>query len=107
MEPVTDQVSHGGPRAMHREPARGGLPDPFVAQKPWIVPIPGTIQMAHRLENIGAVEVRFTPSELSDVASHQARVTFCKFRYVQCDLQHGFSQCCCSPRAAAEVLTAE
>ena len=26
----------------------------LMAQKPWIVPIPGTTQMAHMLENIGA-----------------------------------------------------
>jgi aryl-alcohol dehydrogenase-like predicted oxidoreductase len=34
-----------------------------MAQKPWIVPIPGTTQMAHMLENTGADGVRFTPSE--------------------------------------------
>ena len=33
----------------------------LMAQKPWIVPIPGTTQMAHMLENIGAAAVRFTP----------------------------------------------
>jgi aryl-alcohol dehydrogenase-like predicted oxidoreductase len=37
------------------------------AQKPWIVPIPGTTQMAHMLENIGAAEVRFSPTELSQL----------------------------------------
>jgi aryl-alcohol dehydrogenase-like predicted oxidoreductase len=35
----------------------------LMAQKPWIVPIPGTTQMSHMLENIEAVGVRFTPSE--------------------------------------------
>jgi aryl-alcohol dehydrogenase-like predicted oxidoreductase len=39
----------------------------LAAQKPWIVPIPGTTQMAHMLENIGATAVRFTPSELADL----------------------------------------
>jgi len=38
-----------------------------MAQKPWIVPIPGTTQMAHMLENIGAAAVRFTPSELAEL----------------------------------------
>ena len=38
-----------------------------MAQKPWIVPIPGTTQMAHMLENIGADAVRFTPSELAEL----------------------------------------
>ncbi|GAB2606528.1 aldo/keto reductase [Spirosoma areae] len=28
----------------------------LLAQKPWIVPIPGTTQMAHMLENVGAVQ---------------------------------------------------
>ena len=35
----------------------------LMAQKPWIVPIPGTTQMAHMLENIGAAAVEFTPAE--------------------------------------------
>ena len=39
----------------------------LMAQKPWIVPIPGTTQMAHMLENIGASEVRFTPAELTEL----------------------------------------
>lgn len=34
------------------------------AQKPWIVPIPGTTQMAHMFENIGADSVKFTSDEL-------------------------------------------
>ena len=38
-----------------------------MAQKPWIVPIPGTTQMAHMLENIGAADVRFTSSELAEL----------------------------------------
>jgi len=36
----------------------------LLAQKPWIVPIPGTTQMAHMLDNIGASEVKMTPDEL-------------------------------------------
>jgi aryl-alcohol dehydrogenase-like predicted oxidoreductase len=39
----------------------------LLAQKPWIVPIPGTTQMAHMLENNGAADVRFTSSELADL----------------------------------------
>jgi len=39
----------------------------LLAQKPWIVPIPGTTQMAHMLENIGATSVRWTPPELSEL----------------------------------------
>lgn len=36
----------------------------LLAQKPWIVPIPGTTQMPHMLENIGGDAVKFTPDEL-------------------------------------------
>ena len=39
----------------------------LLAQKPWIVPIPGTTQMAHMLENAGAAEVRFTSTELAEL----------------------------------------
>ena len=39
----------------------------LMAQKPWIVPIPGTTQMAHMIENIGAGAVRLTPSELAEL----------------------------------------
>jgi len=39
----------------------------LMAQKPWIVPIPGTTQMAHVLENIGAAEVQFSSSEIAEL----------------------------------------
>lgn len=39
----------------------------LMAQKPWIVPIPGTTQMAHMLENVGAAAIRFTPAELAEL----------------------------------------
>jgi len=39
----------------------------LLAQKPWIVPIPGTTQMAHMLENIGAADVRLSSSELAEL----------------------------------------
>jgi aryl-alcohol dehydrogenase-like predicted oxidoreductase len=36
----------------------------LLGQKPWIVPIPGTTQMAHMMENSGAANVRLTADEL-------------------------------------------
>ncbi|WP_197984147.1 MULTISPECIES: aldo/keto reductase [unclassified Pseudomonas] len=39
----------------------------LLAQKPWIVPIPGTTQMAHMLDNIGAVSVQFTSAEIAEL----------------------------------------
>ncbi len=39
----------------------------LLGQKPWIVPIPGTTQMAHMIDNNGAAEVQLTSSELADL----------------------------------------
>ena len=39
----------------------------LMAQKPWIVPIPGTTQMAHMLENIGAASIELPPSEVAEL----------------------------------------
>jgi aryl-alcohol dehydrogenase-like predicted oxidoreductase len=41
----------------------------LMAQKPWIVPIPGTTVMQHMLENSGADGIHFTPSEISELNS--------------------------------------
>ena len=46
----------------------------LLAQKPWIVPIPGTTQMAHMVENVGAVTVRFTPAEAQELDAAVAAV---------------------------------
>ncbi|GLR92125.1 aldo/keto reductase [Bradyrhizobium iriomotense] len=46
----------------------------LMAQKPWIVPIPGTTQMPHMLENVGAVAVGFTPSELAELDASVAAI---------------------------------
>lgn len=39
----------------------------LLAQKSWIVPIPGTTQMAHMVQNTGAASVLFTPEELKEL----------------------------------------
>jgi aryl-alcohol dehydrogenase-like predicted oxidoreductase len=41
----------------------------LLAQKPWIVPIPGTTQMPHLTENNGGASVRFTPAELAELTA--------------------------------------
>jgi aryl-alcohol dehydrogenase-like predicted oxidoreductase len=46
----------------------------LLAQKPWIVPIPGTTQMAHMLDNSGAAAIRFTPAEVADLNAEVAAV---------------------------------
>jgi aryl-alcohol dehydrogenase-like predicted oxidoreductase len=53
----------------------------LLAQKPWIVPIPGTTKL-HRLEeNIGAVEVKLSPDELKEIGSAAARIPVQGARY--------------------------
>ena len=39
----------------------------LMAQKPWVVPIPGTTQMAHMVENTGAMTVEFSPAEVTEL----------------------------------------
>jgi len=51
------------------------------AQKPWIVPIPGTTKL-HRLEeNIGAVSVELTPGDLRDIDAAASKITVQGARY--------------------------
>lgn len=45
----------------------------LLAQKPWIVPIPGTTKMPHLLDNLGADAVRFTPEEARELNAALAR----------------------------------
>jgi aryl-alcohol dehydrogenase-like predicted oxidoreductase len=46
----------------------------LLAQKPWIVPIPGTTKL-HRLEeNLGSVEVELTPDDLRDIETSFAKI---------------------------------
>jgi aryl-alcohol dehydrogenase-like predicted oxidoreductase len=52
-----------------------------LAQKAWIVPIPGTTKL-HRLEeNIGAVDVELTPDDLREIDSVTSQVTVQGARY--------------------------
>jgi aryl-alcohol dehydrogenase-like predicted oxidoreductase len=46
----------------------------LLAQKPWIVPIPGTTKL-HRLEeNIGAVNIELTPDDLREIENAAAKI---------------------------------
>jgi aryl-alcohol dehydrogenase-like predicted oxidoreductase len=47
----------------------------LLAQKPWIVPIPGTTQLSHLEENLGADGVRLTPAELQEIRSEISKIT--------------------------------
>src|SRR5271157_1322669 len=53
----------------------------LLAQKPWIVPIPGTTKL-HRLdENIGAASVELTPDDLREIDSAASKITVQGARY--------------------------
>ncbi len=53
----------------------------LLAQKPWIVPIPGTTKL-HRLdENIGAVAVELTPDDLRDIDDAASKIKVQGARY--------------------------
>ncbi|MCW2318805.1 aryl-alcohol dehydrogenase-like predicted oxidoreductase [Rhodoblastus acidophilus] len=55
----------------------------LLAQKPWIVPIPGTTKL-HRLEeNIGAANVVLTPEDLRDIEDAAAKIDLRAERYPQ------------------------
>jgi aryl-alcohol dehydrogenase-like predicted oxidoreductase len=46
----------------------------LLAQKPWIVPIPGTRKLERMLENIGAAEVELTPADLREIESAFSKI---------------------------------
>lgn len=53
----------------------------LLAQKPWIVPIPGTTKLNRLEENIGAAGVELTSGDLGEIADVLARVTVQGERY--------------------------
>ncbi len=53
----------------------------LLAQKPWVVPIPGTTKM-HRLEeNLGASEIELTPDDLYEIETAASKITVQGARY--------------------------
>jgi aryl-alcohol dehydrogenase-like predicted oxidoreductase len=52
-----------------------------LAQKPWIVPIPGTRKLERLEENLGAVEVELTPKELIDINEALSKIEISGERY--------------------------
>jgi aryl-alcohol dehydrogenase-like predicted oxidoreductase len=53
----------------------------LLAQKPWIVPIPGTTKLNRLEENIGAVAVELTSEDLQDIESAAAKIKVEGARY--------------------------
>jgi aryl-alcohol dehydrogenase-like predicted oxidoreductase len=53
----------------------------LLAQKPWIVPIPGTTKLERLEENIGAVAIQLTPDDLREIDSAASKITVQGARY--------------------------
>jgi aryl-alcohol dehydrogenase-like predicted oxidoreductase len=53
----------------------------LLAQKPWIVPIPGTTKLNRLDENLGAVAVELTPDDLREIENAAAKITVQGARY--------------------------
>ena len=53
----------------------------LLAQKPWIVPIPGTTKLARLEENIGAAAVELTSDDLREIESAASKITVQGARY--------------------------
>jgi aryl-alcohol dehydrogenase-like predicted oxidoreductase len=53
----------------------------LLAQKPWIVPIPGTTKLDRLEENIGATALQLTPEDLAGIAQAAAKITVQGARY--------------------------
>jgi len=53
----------------------------LLAQKPWIVPIPGTTKLKRLEENIGAVEIELTPDDLREIEGASSRIKVEGARY--------------------------
>ena len=53
----------------------------LLAQKPWIVPIPGTTKLNRLKENIGAASIELTADDLRDIESAASKITVQGARY--------------------------
>jgi aryl-alcohol dehydrogenase-like predicted oxidoreductase len=53
----------------------------LLAQKPWIVPIPGTTKLHRLQENIGAASIEVTPDDLREIENAASKITVQGARY--------------------------
>lgn len=53
----------------------------LLAQKPWIVPIPGTTKLSRFEENVGAVQIELTPDDLREIEDAASKITVQGARY--------------------------
>jgi aryl-alcohol dehydrogenase-like predicted oxidoreductase len=59
----------------------------LLAQKPWIVPIPGTTKLGRLEENIGASAITLTPGELRHITEAAAAIAVTGDRYPQAEAE--------------------
>jgi aryl-alcohol dehydrogenase-like predicted oxidoreductase len=55
----------------------------LLAQKPWIVPIPGTTKLSRLDENIGAVDIELTADDLREIDEAAEQITVQGERYTE------------------------
>jgi aryl-alcohol dehydrogenase-like predicted oxidoreductase len=55
----------------------------LLAQKPWIVPIPGTRKLHRLQENIGAADVSLTDDDLAEITTAADAITIEGGRYAE------------------------
>jgi aryl-alcohol dehydrogenase-like predicted oxidoreductase len=53
----------------------------LLAQKPWIVPIPGTTKLSRLDENIGSLEIKLTPGDLREIDTAASKIAVEGDRY--------------------------
>jgi aryl-alcohol dehydrogenase-like predicted oxidoreductase len=53
----------------------------LLAQKPWIVPIPGTTKLSRLEENIGAEAIQLTPDDVREIERAASKITVQGARY--------------------------
>lgn len=53
----------------------------LLAQKPWIVPIPGTRSLSRLDENIGSTQIKLTATDLAEIKDAMSRITVIGDRY--------------------------
>jgi aryl-alcohol dehydrogenase-like predicted oxidoreductase len=53
----------------------------LLAQKPWIVPIPGTTKLSRVDENIGSLAIKLTPGDLREIDTSASKITVEGERY--------------------------
>ncbi len=66
--------------AMHATPAQVALAW-LLAQKPWIVPIPGTTRLERLSENLGAVSIQLTSDDLREIQTAASKIEVHGARY--------------------------